>query len=164
MNVWTGSLSPDTTTPISTGLSFGILCLRITNNFIVLGFSYRQLVCSRNHSPQHGVYLFSASCFCGRLKWCAHLRWDRSFQDHGRYPLHVRERYTAVWMLLALTATPIASPKTKVANSSLWWGIDQTLTYGDSTPIYAESTAGIVDTGTSFLLLNPGTSFSSSNI
>ncbi|THH16343.1 hypothetical protein EUX98_g9313 [Antrodiella citrinella] len=47
------------------------------------------------------------------------------------------------------------TPRTQVHNSTLWWGIDQTLTYGNSTPIFAESTAGIVDTGTSLLLLNP---------
>ena len=55
----------------------------------------------------------------------------------------------------------LSSPKTQVHNSTLWWGIDQTLTYGSSTPIFAESTAGIVDTGTSLLLLNPGTSLAS---
>ncbi|KAH8102739.1 acid protease [Cristinia sonorae] len=47
------------------------------------------------------------------------------------------------------------APRTQVHNSTLWWGIDQTLTYGESTPIFAESTAGIVDTGTSLILLNP---------
>ncbi|KAH8102723.1 acid protease [Cristinia sonorae] len=44
--------------------------------------------------------------------------------------------------------------RTQVQNSSLWWGIDQTLTYGQSTPILSQSTAGIVDTGTTLLLLN----------
>ncbi|KZP14847.1 aspartic proteinase [Athelia psychrophila] len=48
-----------------------------------------------------------------------------------------------------ITYTPITS--TSPANQ--YWGINQTITYGDGTPIFSSSTAGIVDTGTTLLLL-----------
>jgi len=43
-------------------------------------------------------------------------------------------------------------PITQTSPASKYWGIDQTLTYGTSTPILTNS-AGIVDTGTTLLLI-----------
>lgn len=45
------------------------------------------------------------------------------------------------------------SPLTTTAPASEFWGIDQSITYGSSnTPILAQ-TAGIVDTGTTLILM-----------
>ena len=49
------------------------------------------------------------------------------------------------------------SPRTQVQNSSFWWGLDQTVTYGNSTPIFPESAAGMVDSSTTFIYFGPGT-------
>ena len=43
-------------------------------------------------------------------------------------------------------------PITPTSPASAYWGIDQTLTYGENTKIL-DSTAGIVDTGTTLLLI-----------
>jgi hypothetical protein len=54
-----------------------------------------------------------------------------------------------------LNYTPITSTKP----ASNYWGIDQTITYGESgTPILGQS-SGIVDTGTTLLLLATGNWF-----
>lgn len=44
-------------------------------------------------------------------------------------------------------------PITSTSPASNYWGIDQTITYGSSSTTVLESTAGIVDTGTTLLLL-----------
>ena len=43
-------------------------------------------------------------------------------------------------------------PITSTSPASAYWGIDQTLTYGENTKIL-DSTAGIVDTGTTLVLI-----------
>ena len=46
-------------------------------------------------------------------------------------------------------------PITSTSPASAYWGIDQTLTYGENTKIL-DSTAGIVDTGTTLVLIASG--------
>jgi hypothetical protein len=48
-------------------------------------------------------------------------------------------------------------PITNTSPASHYWGIDQTLTYGDKTPLLSSS--GIVDTGTTLLLIATGMAF-----
>lgn len=49
--------------------------------------------------------------------------------------------------------TSTASPLTTTSPASEFWGIDQSITYGSSnTPILSQ-TAGIVDTGTTLILM-----------
>jgi Eukaryotic aspartyl protease len=45
-------------------------------------------------------------------------------------------------------------PITATSPASYYWGIDQTLTYGNGSPLLASS--GIVDTGTTLLLIATG--------
>jgi len=53
----------------------------------------------------------------------------------------------------SLTSSDVSfTPITSTSPASNYWGIDQTVTYGDSTTIL-DTTAGIVDTGTTLLLL-----------
>ena len=52
---------------------------------------------------------------------------------------------------------PDCSPLTRTSPASLFFGIDQSIRYGTSTNILS-STAGIVDTGTTLLLLPTGAS------
>ena len=53
-----------------------------------------------------------------------------------------------------LTHFTLVSPATSTSPASNYWGIDQSLTYG-STSIM-DTTAGIVDTGTTLILLPTG--------
>lgn len=47
------------------------------------------------------------------------------------------------------------SPVTRTFPASAYWGIDQSISYGTSTPILT-TTAGIVDTGTALILIASG--------
>jgi hypothetical protein len=47
------------------------------------------------------------------------------------------------------------TPLTKTPPASLFWGVDQFITYGSQTIL--NTTAGIVDTGTTLILLATGT-------
>ena len=49
----------------------------------------------------------------------------------------------------------LGSPLTRTFPASRYWGIDQSIHYGNSTPIL-ETTAGIVDTGTTLILMASG--------
>lgn len=49
----------------------------------------------------------------------------------------------------------LGSPLTRTFPASRYWGIDQSIRYGNSTPIL-ETTAGIVDTGTTLILVASG--------
>jgi cathepsin E len=53
------------------------------------------------------------------------------------------------------TGAIVYTPITTTSPASNYWGIDQTITYGASTSIMASS-AGIVDTGTTLILLATG--------
>ena len=48
-------------------------------------------------------------------------------------------------------------PITETSPANKYWGIDQTLTYGDGTTLL--NSAGIVDTGTTLLLIATGETF-----
>ena len=51
--------------------------------------------------------------------------------------------------------TGLDSPLTTTYPSSEFWGIDQSIRYGASTTILT-TTAGVVDTGTTFILIATG--------
>lgn len=118
--------------------------------------SHRQYF-TREEDPEHSVRLPSASNH--RYPDCRFLdiRRSRYVKDQGSHSLYVRITWHPRLSRLKRSISVHCSPRTKAQNSTLWWGIEQTLTYGKSTPIFAEDTAGILDTGTSCLLLNPGT-------
>lgn len=56
----------------------------------------------------------------------------------------------------ALNSSLLRSPLTSTSPASEYWGIDQSITYGSETIL--ASTAGIVDTGTTLVLIASGES------
>ena len=54
------------------------------------------------------------------------------------------------WTILLISST---SPLTTTSPASEFWGIDQSITYGSSNTPILDKTAGIVDTGTTLILM-----------
>ena len=53
----------------------------------------------------------------------------------------------------AIVLTSPRSPLTTTSPASEFWGIDQSITYGSSNTPILDKTAGIVDTGTTLILM-----------